>query len=344
MARRKGPSIALCGAGMISGAHALAAKLLGCPVVAVASRTDATAAKRAAELRASVVRYEDLPAGASIVVVSTPPALHAAQAIAMLEAGAAVLVEKPLCTTLADADALVQAAEASGHRLLYGENLAYSPAVTAMLARVRRLGELTHLEVRSINPRPSWGDFLTADWGGGALFDLGVHPVAVALLLAAPAAPVQVSCLLEGADDHPTDEHAEVTLRFDTGLRARVVSSWRGGPTAVWDAQVASRNGVLRAELLPVPLVEHDGREVPLPLPEGDVPQIEQYGYAGQLRALTEDLAARRRPLMDASFGRQVLDVVCAAYQSASRGGEPQPLPFAGPRDLTPLQLWKSGG
>ncbi|HEX9260858.1 MAG TPA: Gfo/Idh/MocA family oxidoreductase [Acidimicrobiales bacterium] len=341
MARRKGPPVALCGAGMISGAHAMAARFLGLPVVAVASRTPESATKRASELRARVVRYDEMPAGAEIVVVSTPPPLHAEHALAALTAGAAVLLEKPITTTLADADRLVAAAEAHGQRLLYGENLAYAPAVGVMLGRVRTLGALTHLEVRAVNPRPTWGDFLTAEWGGGALFDLGVHPLAVALLLAAPARPVAVEARLEGGHDHPTDEHAEVTVTFDTGLRGRVVASWRGGPVSVWDAQVAGPAGVVRAELLPNPIVEHDGRELPLPVPTGDVPQIEQYGYAAQLRALVDDVATGRRPLMDAEFGRLVLEVVCAAYTSAGNQGANQPMPFNGPRDRTPLQLWR---
>src|SRR3546814_7830930 len=38
------------------------------------------------------------------------------------------------------------------------------------------------LEVRALQPRPTWGDFMTESWAGGVLFDLGAHPVAIALL------------------------------------------------------------------------------------------------------------------------------------------------------------------
>ena len=55
------------------------------------------------------------------------------------------------------------------------------------LALTADLGPIEHLEVRALQGRPDWGDFLTAGWGGGVLFDLGVHPLAVALLAAAPA-------------------------------------------------------------------------------------------------------------------------------------------------------------
>ena len=132
--------------------------------------------------------------------------------------------------------------------------------------------------------RPDWGDFLTAGWGGGALFDLGVHPLAVALLAAAPAAVVEVTATLIGADDIEVDEHAEVELRFDNGLVARVEASWRAA-TPIWDLQVASSTGVVHAELVPAVTLEHNGEPVTLPAPrDGVVPELDTFGYIRQAR------------------------------------------------------------
>lgn len=336
------PRVALCGAGAIAGMHALAASELGLPIVAVASRTHGRAAALASRVGAKAVGYDALPAGADIVIVSTPPAQHAADAMRYLDAGSAVLLEKPMCRTLAEADALVDVAARHGHRLLYAENLAYSPVVRAMLDRVGALGPLTTIEVRSLQGLPTWGAFTTDEWGGGALFDLGVHPLAVALLLARPASAVTVRATLRGGTGHGSDEHAEVELHFSTGLRARVVSSWQSGSGPLWDAQAASATGVLRAELLPAPSLERDGEPVALPTPRSRVAAVEQYGYTGQLRALVDDAATGRRPFMDATFGRDVLDVVCAAYLSAGRKSEPVSVPFAGSRHLSPLELWRT--
>jgi hypothetical protein len=80
---------------------------------------------------------------------------------------------------------------------------------------------------------------------------------------------------------------------------------------------------------------------VALPTATSQPPVLDQFGYTGQMRALVEDAAAGREPLMSAAFGREVLQVVMAAYTSAGLGGEMVPLPFAGPRDRTPLQLWR---
>jgi predicted dehydrogenase len=347
MPRGRGPSVVLFGAGMISRAHGAAAGFSKMPVIAVASRTAERANERAAEFGARPVDYDDIVqrrVDADIAVVCTPPQCHAKDTVALLEAGYAVLLEKPLCRTLAEADAIVETAARHHGRLLYAENLAYAPVVQRLLTLVPQLGPLTHVEVRSLQGLPEWGGFTTDEWGGGALFDLGVHPLSVALLLANAAGegtPVSVRATLRGGEGHDSDEHAEVVVTYASGLHVRVESSWQHGPLPLWDTQVASASGVLRAELLPSPQLEHNGQTVDLPAATIPVPQIEQFGYLAQMRALATDIEHGTTPLMSASFGRFVLDVVCAAYRSAGRDGEPEPLPFSGARDRTPLQLWR---
>jgi myo-inositol 2-dehydrogenase/D-chiro-inositol 1-dehydrogenase len=340
-------SVVLYGAGMISRAHGAAALFSDMPVIAVASRTHQRAAERAAEYQARPVTYEQIlqhQIEADIAVVATPPQRHADDAIALLDAGYAVLLEKPLCRTLAEADAIVEASARHDGRLLYGENLAYAPIVQRMLGLVTKLGRLDHIEVRSLQSLPTWGDFTSDEWGGGALFDLGVHPLALALLAAnasGAGAPVSVTATLRGGDGHGSDEHAEVFVTFATGLVARVEASWQHRTAVVWDAQMSSATGVVRAELMPVPQLEMNGEPVDLPAPTIKVVQVEQFGYLAQLRALAADLHRGATPIMSASFGRLILDVVCAAYQSAGRNGAPEGLPFSGARDRTPIQLWR---
>ena len=336
--------VALHGAGMIAVAHGAATKFLGLELTAVASRSEATAQRVADQFGAAVASYDDLPGDADVVVVATPPQCHADDAVRLLEAGAAVLLEKPLCRTLEEADRIVDAAARHGGRLLYGENLAYAPVVQKMVSNAALVGTPTHLEVRSLQGLPGWGAFTTDEWGGGALFDLGVHPLAVAMMLANAAGlgrATGVTASLRGGDGHGSDEHAEVTLHFGNGFTARVVSSWQAGPDPTWDAQLAGERGVLRAELLPVPRLEYNGDEVALPRTTAPMPLLEQLGYAAQLRALVDDVNAEREPMMSAAFGREVLQVVLAGYESAGLGGELVSLPFSGPRDRTPLQLWR---
>lgn len=341
MARRRRPTLALAGAGMISVVHAMAAAASGWDIVAVASRTEARAVERARQTGASACRYEDLPGEAAAVVVSTPPSRHAADTVAAVEAGAAVLVEKPLATTLADADRIVDAADRTGRPVVYAENLAFSPVVQRAVSIARELGPLRHIGVRCLQPRPDWGDFLDPAWGGGVLFDLGVHPVAVALLLAGDDPVVAVRARLERGADVAVDDHATAELQLASGGSATVECSWRH-PSVVWDLQAASDTGVVTAELQPATLVEHDGEAVDLPRPaevDGLDPRLERLGYVEQLRRLRGTLQGDD-PVFDPRFGRHVLEVIMAAYTSAARGGATESLPFTGRRDRTAWELW----
>src|SRR4051812_38909022 len=101
-------TIAFCGAGHISGVHGLAAKAQrDLEVTHVASRSAERARERAAQIGATACRYDDLPAGADVVLVCTPPAQHTTDVIRALQGRAAAIVEKPLATTLDDADRIV---------------------------------------------------------------------------------------------------------------------------------------------------------------------------------------------------------------------------------------------
>ncbi len=342
--------MALAGAGHISVVHALAAQALdGVMVGPVASRTPARAAERAGQVGGRAVTYDELPAGADVVVVATPPSRHGLDARAALAAGAAVIVEKPIATTLADADALVDASAANAGRLGYAENLAFAPIVIRAASLVRAMGPLRHVDARMLQGRPDWGDFLTEGWGGGVLFDLGVHPLALVLLLA-DAAPggtdrvVEVRAHLEGAPDLAVDVYADVHLTFASGLVARVETSWRDAQPTL-DFQAASDDGVVRAELMPYPALERNGEAMALPGARTGVsdPRLDQFGYVTQLEDFLADFAQGRTPEVGAQFGRLVLEIVCAGYASAGDDERPVVVPFAGPRDLTPLELWRRG-
>ena len=335
-------SIALCGAGMISGAHAMAAHVLGMAVVAVASRSQEKSTERAKQLNANPVDYAQLPSGADIVVVATPPAQHFDHAVYSLQRGAAVVIEKPLAYTLNEADRLVSHAEQYGQKLLYAENLAYAPIVHAFIKRAVSIGSVTHMSFRTVQPLPAWGDFATAEWGGGALFDLGVHPLAVAVLVGRAIGAGEVVAVSAKLDGEITDTHAELELTFTNGLTASVVSSWQGSETPEWNFQVASDQGVVRAELMPHLVLEHNGEEVALPTPTAPIPFIQQFGYTGQLQAFADDLANHTTPFMDIAFGRWMMEIVCAGYVSARENSAEVAVPSGCDRFTAPLQLWKS--
>lgn len=335
------PKVAFFGAGASATIHATAAARLGWTPVAVAARTTSSESARrlAGHSGARVVPIGALPAGADIVVVAGPPSTHATQATDLLDAGAAVVVDKPLCTTLADADRIVAAAERHADRLLYAENLLYAPVVQAFIGAARSAERVQHLEARALQARPGWGEYLSDGWGGGALFDLGAHPLAV-VLLAAGRSPLRVTAELRGGADHPADEFADVRLDFGDGLTGRVVASWQAGPEPIWDAQASWAAGVVRAEILPTPALERNGEPIGFSGTTGAFAALDDLGYSGQLSAFHHDLRAGLAPVSSARFGRQVLEVTMASYRSAGLGRSVE-LPFTGDRTARPLDQWR---
>jgi len=317
-------------------------------LVAVASRQPAAAARVAAPFGATVVSLAagpplDGPAS-DLTVVAGVPGTHAADAGWAL-GRSSVVVEGPMCTTLADADRLVAAAE-GGAFVACAENLLYAPLVRDALHRVSMLGPRHYLEARVVQaPPPHWTP-RDAAWGGGVLFDTGVHALAVLLAVAGDDHPVSVDARFERALSSAAaavEDRAVVRLRFASGANGVLDVRWQAGAAAQWDLQVATGGASLRLELLPDPHLELQGVDLPRPprrFPGVEPAQLETFGYLDQAWELGREASAGGRPWLGATFGRYVLDVVCAAYRSAGTGA-PEALPFTGPRELTPWQLWR---
>src|SRR5205823_6231723 len=116
-----------------------------------------------------------------LVIVSTPPHLHAPVALAGIDAGKHVLCEKPLAHTLADAERICAAAESRGVLLKTGFNHRYFPAMAFArdLIAAGRIGDV--VAVRAYAGHPGGREFGHA-WvhdgsitGGGSLVDNGIH-------------------------------------------------------------------------------------------------------------------------------------------------------------------------
>jgi UDP-N-acetylglucosamine 3-dehydrogenase len=114
------------------------------------------------------------------VIVCLPHQLHLESALAALRAGLDVLIEKPLATTLPEADAMIAAAGELGRILMVAENVRYDPTYLAIAEMIRSgaLGDLFLLRVyrehekhQYMRDRPWW----LSEPSGGILYAGGVH-------------------------------------------------------------------------------------------------------------------------------------------------------------------------
>ena len=130
----------------------------------------------------SLAKFEDAPFSAeSLVIVASPPTLHARQAILALERGCAVLCEKPMAASLPEAEAMIAAAEKTQRPLAIGlYRRFFSSAQTIKdLISGGALGKVVSFKIEEGGPfrweAASESFFLPEVTPGGVLYDSGVH-------------------------------------------------------------------------------------------------------------------------------------------------------------------------
>ena len=124
------------------------------------------------------------------VYVSTPHVFHAANALAVIDAGLDLLLEKPMVTTVAEAQALVEAEQRSARTIVIAYQGGLSPLIHDTLARTRR-GEFGDLVSVSASIWEGWAKSYAGHWkqkpaisGGGFMFDTGAHMMNTVCVLA----------------------------------------------------------------------------------------------------------------------------------------------------------------
>ncbi|PPH06073.1 MULTISPECIES: Gfo/Idh/MocA family oxidoreductase [unclassified Rathayibacter] len=202
-------------------------------VVAVSTRdAGRRAAASAAHPEARIVPDLDavLAERPELVVLASPPSVHREQAVRVLEAGVAVVIDKPFAPSTADADAIIAASERSGAPVFVFQNRRWD---ADLLTLRRLLGEGVLGEVlRFESTFERWSAPKTGRWqsetgpaeGGGILFDLGSHLVDQALLLFGPAVvtAAETRTVHEGS---ASEDDAFVSLLHHSGVRSHLTMS-----------------------------------------------------------------------------------------------------------------------
>lgn len=254
------------------------------------------------------------------VSITAPNTLHVALAMEALEAGTDVLVEKPMATSPADAEALVEAEARTGHRVLVGMTHRFRQDVEALKRFIDAgaLGRIYHANARLLVSRgiPQGWFRHRALSGGGALWDNGVHVLDLAWYLMGRPTPAAVSGHLERAippddvdfirvwsgamgSDAPSDveEFGAAWIRFTNGATLML--------QVAWAAHVRSDNGILvevlgsegGVSLSPLRLYSQAHRvltETVLEVPAGDAMQREINHFLRVVRREEEPLVSAR--------------------------------------------------
>jgi len=207
------------------GIHAPLLKQAGMAIAAVSTsnpqreeqvRADLPDARVVSDLDALL----ELP-GIDLIVLATPSGLHAAQARQCIDAGIAVVVDKPLATDPTQAFGVVSAARAAGVPLTVFHNRRFDVEHVAARQTVRSglLGEVFRHEFRWERWRPvpkdRWRENASAADGGGILLDLHSHLIDAAVDLFGPIATVYAEV---AAHTTTAEDDAFLACRHTSGV------------------------------------------------------------------------------------------------------------------------------
>ncbi|MDO8883292.1 Gfo/Idh/MocA family protein [Pseudotabrizicola sp.] len=186
-----------------------------------------------------------------LVNISTYSDSHAEYACAAMEAGAHVFVEKPLASTVADAQRVVDCAIANGRKLVVGYILRHHPSWQRLIAEARALGGpyVFRLNLNQQSNGPTWEVHKTLMQSTSPLVDCGVHYVDVMCQIT-DAKPVEVRGMgLRLSDEIAPDmyNYGHFQVLFDDGSLGWYEAGW--GPmmsdTAFFVKDVVSPNGAV---------------------------------------------------------------------------------------------------
>jgi predicted dehydrogenase len=240
--RSRKTRIAVAGAGYIGLAHIGA--LRASPTCELAAIVDPSPAGKAAAAEAGVPHFasldaliaKDRPEG---VVLATPNVLHEPQALHCLDAGLAVLLEKPIASTVVAGTRIVEAVASKRGRLLVGHHRAHSPIMAKAVEVVRsgRLGRLVAITGSAMFLKPD-SYFADAPWrreiGGGPILINLIHEIHNLRMLCGDIASVQ-AIASNAVRGHPVEDTVAIVLRFANGALGTFMLSDTAASPRSWE-------------------------------------------------------------------------------------------------------------
>ena len=194
---------------------------------------------------------EGLAQNPDLVCIATYSDSHAEYAIAAMQTGADVFIEKPLATTVADAQRVVATAKRLNRKLVVGYILRHHPSWQRLIAEARGLGGpyVFRMNLNQQSDGPTWETHKALMQTTSPLVDCGVHYVDVMCQIT-DAAPVRVSGMgLRLSDEIAPDmyNYGQLQVWFDDGSIGWYEAGW--GPmmseTAFFVKDVVSPGGAV---------------------------------------------------------------------------------------------------
>jgi predicted dehydrogenase len=346
--KKKTLRVAFIGSGGIAGAHMrYLSKMDDVEMVAVADISKPSMAQRQEEfgIEGAFTDYHKMlrDVKPDAVSVCTPNGLHAAASIAASNAGADVLVEKPMAMTAAEAQKMITAAKTAKRKLVIGFQYRYDAKTKFIKDAVDagRMGKVVYGRIQALRRRgiPNWGVFGRKDLqGGGPLIDIGVHALEMTHFVMGSPKPVAASGSIftylgdkksDVVSQWPNWDHKNYTvedlavgqIRFDNGAVISIEASFAAHiEKEAWNFTLMGEKA--GASWDPPGLFSDEGgymmNSQPNWLPSG--PNADAFGM--KMRNFVEHCLYNKPTMAPAEHGLMVQKMLDGIYASAEKGRE----------------------
>lgn len=360
----KKTKIALLGTGFIAQIHLESYRRFvpEAQVVAVYSR-NAQKAAVFAQKHGIPHSFDDIPTmlesvECEVVDICLPNFLHHEACMEAAKANKHVIIEKPLCLTLEEADEMIAACHANGKYLMYAEELCFAPKYERVRAIIESgaIGNLFMLKQAEQHSGPHSRWFYESDKaGGGVLMDMGCHAFAWFRWMLKNV-DVKVKSVYADLSHvmHDTDaeDHSLVIVEFETShgkVTGLAQNSWckQGGMDD--HAEVLGTRGAAFADLFrgnSSTVYSLDGYDYASEKAGGTqgwtfpiFEEVYNQGYPLELKHFISCVQTGSQPLVTGEDGKAVLEILYAAYASAKQGKKID-MPFYA-KVTKPWDLWK---
>lgn len=325
--------IGFAGAGYIINIHAQAARAQkDVEISAVAEKFSDKAAALAQKFSIKN-QYESveqmLKAGkVDALVIGTPNFLHAPQAIAALNAGVHVMVEKPMAMNARQAEKMMKASEKSGAKLMVAHCWRFDEDVLWLKEESKKLGRI--IRTKGYGVHSHWGP---AGWftqkqlaGGGALVDMGIHALDTARFLLGDPKPISVYAKLGTYyKNFDVDDTGLILVEWENGTISYIESGWwqphMDGPESATQLYGTTGFGQLFPTQLEIPNLKAQQvelRESGFVFPRRE--HCPQSMYDAQMSYFINCIRTNKVPIPGAVEGLINMKIVDAAYKSSDTG------------------------
>lgn len=329
--------IGIIGAGFMgrTNAETVSRYLERAQLVAIAGGTRSEALAREYSVRHessvdALIARDDIDA----VLISTPPADHAEQAIAAAQHGKHLLLDKPMATTVADCDRVIEAARAAKVRLMimFGQRFRVCNVTAHRLIRQGAIGDVRMISERIL---ASGGFASLPPWqsearNGGTFLGHAVHNIdRIRWLTGAEVASVSAQVQRDPVTDN---EVSTLTLlSLTNGAMATIWSSWDVAapvfPGSASGAWIAGAKGNLDLDAYGQLRLGTDGtwtvvaEQEPIDWKgEGMLSRVRMQAYQMQHQEFVDSVLDGREPSVTGEDGRAAVAVAQAALESARLG------------------------